>query len=89
VASATPGAQGAGSRDPAGAAAGLAQARHAYGKVVEDALKKAVLAMSERKDYIKRCTTGLGVEDTRTLARGLRALSGIRTGKKARARSGP
>ena len=73
--------------NPADAAAGLAQARDAYGKVVEDALKKAVQAMSERKDYIKRCTTGLGVEDTRTLARGLRALSGVRTGKKTLARS--
>jgi hypothetical protein len=73
--------------DPADAAAGLAQARDAYGKVVEDALKKAVQEMSERKDYLKRCTAGLGVEDTRTLARGLRALSAIGTGKKTRARS--
>ena len=46
--------------DPADAAAGLAQARDAYGKVAEDALKKTVLAMSERKAYAKRCTTGLG-----------------------------
>jgi hypothetical protein len=74
--------------DAADAAAGLAQARDAYGKVVDNALKKAVQAMSERKDYIKRCTSGLGVADTRTMARGLRALSGIRTGKKMRARSG-
>lgn len=74
--------------DPADAAAGLVQARKAYGKVVDDALKKAVLAMSERKDYRKRCTAGLGVEDMRTLARGLRALSGFSTRKTARARSG-
>ncbi len=74
--------------DPADAAAGLAQAREAYGKVVDDALKKAVQAMSERKDYLKRCTSGLGVEDTRTLARGLRALCGFSTGKTARTRSG-
>jgi hypothetical protein len=72
--------------DPADAAAGLAQARDAYGKVVDLALKKAVLAMSERKDYMKRCTTGLGVEDTRTLARGLRTLSVVST--RTRARSG-
>jgi hypothetical protein len=74
--------------DAADAAAGLAQARDAYGKVVDNALKKAVQAMSERKDYIKRCTAGLGIEDTRTLARGLRALSGIMTGGKTLARSG-
>lgn len=72
--------------NPADAATGLAQAREAYGKVVDDALKKAVRAMSERKDYLKRCTIGLGVGDMRTLARGLRALSGFAT--KARARSG-
>lgn len=74
--------------DPADAAAGLAQAREAYGKVVDDALKKSVQAMSERKDYMKRCTKGLGVVDTRTLARGLRTLSGFSTSKTARARSG-
>jgi hypothetical protein len=61
--------------DPADAAAGLAQARDAYGKVVEDALKKAVKTMSERKDYMRRCTSGLGIGDTRTLTRGLRAIS--------------
>jgi hypothetical protein len=74
--------------DAADAAAGLAQARDAYGKVVDSALKRAVQAMSERKDYLKRCTTGLGVGDTRTLARGLRALSGIATGRKTLAGSG-
>ena len=73
--------------DPADAAAGLAQARDAYGKVVADALKKAVRAMSERRDYSKRCTTGLGVEDMRTLGRGLRTLSGLSA--RARTRSGP
>ena len=70
----------------ADATTGLARARDTYGKVVDHALKKAVQAMSERKDYIKRCTAGLGVKDTRTLARGLRALSGYST--KVLARSG-
>lgn len=68
------------------AAAGLERARDAYGKVVDDALKKAVQAMSERKDYMTRCAAGLGIEDTRTLARGLRTLSGFPP--KARARTG-
>jgi hypothetical protein len=63
--------------DAADATAGLAQACEAYGKVAEGALKKAVQAISERKDYMKRCTAGLGIEDTRTLARGLRALAGL------------
>lgn len=70
--------------DTADAAAGFAQARDAYGKVVDDALKKAVQAMSERKDYMKRCTAGLGVEDTRTMARGLRTLSGFSNNTRAR-----
>ena len=72
--------------NPADAATGLAQAREAYGKAVDDALKKAVQAMSERKDYLKRCTKSLGVVDTRTMARGLRTLSGY--SRKARVRSG-
>lgn len=72
--------------DLADAAAGLEQARDAYGKVVDDALKKAVREMSERKDYMTRCAAGLGVEDKRTLARGLRTLSGFPP--KTRARTG-
>jgi len=72
--------------DLADAAAGLERARDAYGKVVDDALKKAVRTMSERKDYMTRCAAGLGVEDKRTLARGLRTLSGFPP--KARARTG-
>ena len=60
---------------PADAEAGLEQARDAYGKSVNDALKKAVQSMSERKDYARRCAARLGVDDTRSLARGLHRLS--------------
>jgi hypothetical protein len=74
--------------EPADAAAGLAQAWDAYGKVMDNALKKAVQAMSEHKDYMKRRTTGTGIADTRTLARGLRALSRIATSRTSPARSG-
>jgi hypothetical protein len=56
-----------------GAETGFAQANVAYGNVVDDALKQAVRAMSERKDFMKRCAASLGIEDLRTLARGLRA----------------
>ena len=69
------------------AEAGFEQARAAYGKIVDDALKKAVRAMSERKDYVKRCTAGLRVDDTRNLARGLRKLSAF--SPKPRARTNP
>lgn len=72
--------------DPADAATAIAQARDAYGKVVDDALKKAVRAMSERKDFMKRCAAGLGIEDLRTLARGLRALALFTAGKNTSAR---
>ncbi len=72
---------------PADAEAGFEQARDAYGKVVKDALKKAVRAMSERKDHMKRCVAGLRVDDARNLARGLHKLSAFPP--KPRARTGP
>ena len=60
---------------PVEAEAGFEQARDAYGKTVNEALKKVVRGMSERKDTMKRCVAGLRVDDARTLARGLRKLS--------------
>lgn len=59
----------------ADAHAGFEQAREAYGKVVNEALKKAVRSMRERKDHMRRCASGLIVDDARKLARGLHKLS--------------
>jgi hypothetical protein len=59
----------------ADAQAGFEQAREAYGKAVNEALKRAVRSMSEHKDHLRRCTAGLRVDDARKLARGLHKLS--------------
>lgn len=72
---------------PADAKAGFVQAREAYGKAASDALTKAVRAMSERKDYMKHCAAGLGIEDMRSLAQGLLKLSAFPL--KPRARTKP
>ncbi len=53
-------------------------AAEAYGKSINDSVRKAVQKLRAHPQYLKRCVAGLGVSDTRTLARGLATLAAKR-----------
>ena len=53
-------------------------AAEAYGKSINDSVRKAVQKLRAHKQYLKHCVAGLGVSDTRTLARGLATLAARR-----------
>ena len=53
-------------------------ATEAYGKSISDSVRKAVLKLRTNKQYLKRCVAGLGVSNTRALARGLEMLAAKR-----------
>ena len=50
----------------------------AYGKSINDSVRKAVQKLRANKQYLKRCVAGLGVNNSRTLARGLEMLAAKR-----------
>ncbi len=54
---------------------GLELARDAYGTEVDRKLSSAVGKLREDRGWRSRCIEGLGIEDTKTLAAGLAALS--------------
>ena len=56
---------------------GLDAARAAYGETVVKSAERAARKLIERKDYFKKCMTGLRVDDTGTLLKGLKRLSAI------------
>jgi len=56
---------------------GLDAARAAYGETVVKSAERAARKLLERKDYFKKCMTGLRVDDTGTLLKGLKRLSAI------------
>ena len=62
----------------ADAARGRKIAAEAYGKSINESVRKAVQKLRAHKQYLKHCVAGLGVSDTRTLARGLEALAAKR-----------
>ena len=61
--------------DRSAAGAGRRIATNAYGKVVTDSVRKAAKKLHDHKDYFRRCVAGLGISDSRTLARGLAQLA--------------
>lgn len=54
---------------------GAALARQAYGDVVDRAARAAAKKLLERKDYLKRCISGLTIADLSVLASGLAQLA--------------
>lgn len=72
--------------DEAQALAGYARAVGAYGRAIDRALKPAVQRLLDDKAHFRYCVEGLGIADTKTLTKGLRALSsgaGWKGGQKA------
>jgi hypothetical protein len=64
---------------------GCAAARGAYGDSVEASAKAAAGKLIEKKDYLKKCVSGLRVTRTETLTSGLKKLAaGKWTGKRRR-----
>jgi len=71
--------------DAEAAREGCTQARGAYGDSVEASARAAARKLIEKKDYFKKCITGLRVTRTETLSSGLRKLAaGKWPGKRAR-----
>ena len=56
------------------AAAGLATAKGPYGDSIQRSLAAVLKRMREDRSYRNRCIQGLAIEDTRTMAAGLKAL---------------
>src|SRR6266568_2343070 len=59
----------------AAAREGCAVARGAYGDSVEDSAQAAARKLIRKKDYFKKCVSGLRVTRTETLASGLKKLA--------------
>ena len=57
---------------------GRKTAAQAYGKAVNESVRKAVKKLHDHKQYLRRCIAGLRVSDPRTLGRGLEKLAAMR-----------
>ena len=67
---------------------GATLARQAYGDVVDRAASAAAKQLLDRKDYLKRCISALGISDPTLLATGLAHLAATNWTEKPRRRSG-
>jgi hypothetical protein len=60
---------------PADALAGAERARHAYGPVVDNAMRAAAQRLLDVEDHRKRCIAALRVVHVKTMLQGLRKLA--------------